>query len=118
MLGGPADLVIDPVFGGPSEAAVSVLGNGGRLVNLGGSAGDTATFSSAALRSKTLDILGYTNNALSPQQRADALRSVLTLAADGAVHIDYEEIDLADCARGWQEAAGLSGRRLVFTPGG
>ena len=41
-------------------------GPGGRLVNLGGASGDTAVFSSAGLRSRSAAVLGYTNNALTP----------------------------------------------------
>ena len=81
--GGPVDVVIDPVFGEPAAAAALALGPGGRLVNLGGSAHDLADFSSAALRGRSLSILGYTNNAISPEQRAEALTSVLELAARG-----------------------------------
>ena len=53
--GGPVDVVIDPVFGEPAAAAALALGPGGRLVNLGGAAGDAAEFSSAALRGRSLE---------------------------------------------------------------
>ena len=71
--GGPVDVVIDPVFGQPAAAALLALGFGGRLVNLGGSAGDVAEFSSAVLRGRSISMLGYTNNAITADQRADAL---------------------------------------------
>ena len=61
---GPIDVVIDPVFGEPAAAAADALGAGGRLVNLGGAAGDRTDFSSAALRGQSIAILGYTNNAI------------------------------------------------------
>ena len=62
--GGSVDVVVDPVFGLAATAASRVLADHGRLVNLGGASGDTAEFSSAVLRSRTADVLGYTNNAL------------------------------------------------------
>ena len=68
--GGPVDVVVDPVFGEAAAAAALALGPWGRLVNLGGSAHDLADFSSAALRGRSLSIPGYTNNAISPEQRA------------------------------------------------
>ena len=71
--GGPVDVVIDPVFGEPAAAAAMALAPWGRLVNIGGAAGDVAEFSSAVLRGRTIGILGYTNNAISPEQRAEAL---------------------------------------------
>ena len=110
--GGPVDVVIDPVFGEPAAAAAMALGPGGRLVNLGGAAHDRAEFSSAALRGRSIDILGYTNNAISAEQRADALSQVLPLAARGEVSAEHRVIPLADCARAWA-SAGSSGSRIV-----
>ena len=110
--GGPVDVVIDPVFGEPAAAAALALGPGGRLVNLGGAAHDRAEFSSATLRSSMIDILGYTNNAISAEQRADALTQVLALAARGQVSVEHQVIPLADCAQAWVEAS-RSGPRVV-----
>jgi NADPH:quinone reductase-like Zn-dependent oxidoreductase len=110
--GGPVDVVIDPVFGEPAAAAALALGPGGRLVNLGGTAHDRAEFSSATLRANSIDILGYTNNAISAEQRADALTSVLTLAARGQVAVEHQVIPLAECAQAW-DSAGRSGPRVV-----
>ena len=59
------DLVLDPLFGVPAAAAAArVLAPGGRLVNLGGAAGDSARSPPPTLRSRTASVLGYTNNAL------------------------------------------------------
>ena len=80
----------------------------GRLVNLGGSMADAATYSSAVLRSRSLEILGYTNNAISPEQRRDALTAVL--AARGRGHgsaVAHETWPLDRARRG----LGATGRR-------
>ena len=110
--GGPVDVVIDPVFGEPAAAAAMALGPGGRLINIGGAASDRAEFSSATLRGRSIDILGYTNNAISAEQRADALTQVLTLAARGEVAVEHQVLPLADCAQAWA-SAGSSGYRVV-----
>jgi NADPH:quinone reductase-like Zn-dependent oxidoreductase len=112
-LEGPADLVLDPVFGWVAEAALRVLAPGGRLVNLGGSAGDAASFSSAALRGSSLSVLGYTNNALTPEERADALRAVLRHAAAGEISVAHEVRPLADVAAAWSLAAGGAQRQVL-----
>jgi NADPH:quinone reductase-like Zn-dependent oxidoreductase len=112
---GPVDVVIDPVFGEPAAAAADALGPGGRLVNLGGAAGDRADFSSATLRGRSIAILGYTNNAITPAQRADALASVLDLASDGKLTVDHVVRPLSECAEAWA-AAGRSGTRVVLDP--
>jgi NADPH:quinone reductase-like Zn-dependent oxidoreductase len=116
-LGGDADVVLDPVFGAGATAAGRVLAEGGRLVNLGGAAGDTATFSSALLRSRTASVLGYTNNALSAAQKGEALTAVLRQAAAGRIGVASETLPLAEAEQAWRrQAAGTGGVRLVLTP--
>lgn len=112
----PFDVVIDSVFGVAATAASRVLATGGRLVNLGGSSGDAATFSSAVLRSRTASILGYTNNEITAEQRRDALTAVLQHAANGAIAVAHETVTLADVAAAWKrQSAGEAAGRLVLT---
>ncbi|MEV6266903.1 zinc-binding alcohol dehydrogenase family protein [Kribbella sp. NPDC051936] len=117
LLGDPTyDVVIDPVFGVAATAASRVLAPGGRLVNLGGSSGDEAVFSSSVLRSRTASVLGYTNNALTTDQRRDALTAVLQHAAVGAITVAYETVTLADVATAWtRQSTGRTAGRLVLT---
>lgn len=109
---GPVDLVLDPVFGIPAAAALQTLGPGGRLVNLGSSAAETAPFDSATLRSRSLRILGYTNNELSREQRRDALVTVVDHAIAGRLAVAFDAVPLADVASAWSRPAG----RVVLTP--
>ncbi|TWD80188.1 NADPH:quinone reductase-like Zn-dependent oxidoreductase [Kribbella amoyensis] len=114
--GGAVDVVIDPVFGTAATAAARVLAERGRLVNLGGASGDEATFSSAILRSRSAEILGYTNNAITPEQRRDALTAVLPHAGTGRIRVAHEIAGLADVAAAWQrQSAGETAGRLVLT---
>ena len=116
-LDGTADVVLDPVFGPAATAAGRVLAEGGRLVNLGGAAGDTATFSSALLRSRSASVLGYTNNALTAAQKTDALTAVLGHAAAGRIRVAAETLPLHQAEQAWRrQAAGAGGVRLVLTP--
>lgn len=116
-LGGDADVVLDPVFGPAATAAGRVLAEGGRLVNLGGAAGDTASFSSALLRSRSASVLGYTNNALTAAQKGEALTAVLRHAAAGRLGVASETFAFPDVAEAWRrQAAGAGGVRLVLTP--
>ncbi len=107
------DVVLDPVFGVAATAASRVLAPGGRLVNLGGASGDVAEFSSAVLRSRSAQILGYTNNALTTAQRAEALRAVLDGARSGALAVEHETVPLAEVADGWHRTADGNHRRAV-----
>ncbi|GAB3839939.1 hypothetical protein GCM10029963_07760 [Micromonospora andamanensis] len=113
---GPADVVLDPLFGVPAAAALRTLSAHGRLVNLGSSAGDQAPFDSATLRSRSLRILGYTNNELDPQRRARAIREIADHVAAGRLAATHETVPLADVADAWtRQAAGRADGRIVLT---
>ena len=115
---GPFDVVLDPVFGVSAAAAARHLAPGGRLVNLGGASGDTAVFSSSALRSTSASVLGYTNNALTPLQRASAVTAVLEHAAAGRVRLTYDVSPLADVEAVWGRQATGDAARCVLEPAG
>jgi NADPH:quinone reductase len=113
---GPADLVIDPLFGAPAAAALRGLGQYGRLVQLGSSAGETSPMDSSTLRGRSLRLLGYTNNELTAAQRAEALNSVLGHAAAGRLTADFEPVRLDDVAAAWtRQARGQAPVRQVVT---
>ncbi|MFY1636920.1 quinone oxidoreductase family protein [Solwaraspora sp. WMMB335] len=115
--GGPVDLVLDPLFGVPAAAALRVLRAGGRLVNLGGSAGPTAPFDSATLRGGSLRVLGYTNNELTRQQRAAAVAAIAGHARAGRLTVDHDVRPLDEVTAAWQtQADGSAGARIVITP--
>jgi NADPH:quinone reductase-like Zn-dependent oxidoreductase len=113
---GRLDLVLDPVWGLPARAALEVLSPGGRLVNLGSSAAPQASFSSATLRSGMREVLGYTNNALSSRQKADALAAILAHAAAGDLDTDREVLPLAEVAAGWARCGRAPHRKAVMIP--
>jgi NADPH:quinone reductase-like Zn-dependent oxidoreductase len=111
------DVVLDPVFGAAASAAARLLADGGRLVNLGGASGDQAMFSSALLRSRSVSVLGYTNNALTPEQRRDALTAVLSHASTGHIKVAYETRPLEAVGDAWQRLASDDASvRLVLLP--
>jgi NADPH:quinone reductase-like Zn-dependent oxidoreductase len=113
---GPLHLVIDPVWGLPAEAAVRALGYEGRLVNIGAASGPTARFDSAIVRSRLHNILGYTNNALSPEQKSQALAAILTHAAAGKCTVDRETLPLARAGETWELQAAFARRKLILVP--
>jgi NADPH:quinone reductase-like Zn-dependent oxidoreductase len=113
---GRTDLVLDPVWGLPAQAAATVLSPRGRLVNLGSSAGAEASFSSAALRSRMISVLGYTNNALTGEQKAAAFAEILAHAAAGRLTTDLETMPLSQAADGWARCGTAPHRRAVLLP--
>lgn len=113
---GPLHLIIDPVWGLPAEAAIRVLATDGRLVNIGSAAGSTVRFESAILRSRLHNILGYTNNALTHEQKAEALTEILTHAAAGCCTVERETVPLAQAAEAWERQASAARRKLILVP--
>jgi NADPH:quinone reductase-like Zn-dependent oxidoreductase len=114
---GPFDVVLDPVHGEAATAASRNLAEHGRLVNLGGAGGDLATYSSSVLRSRTASVLGYTNNALSADQRREAITAVLGHAEAGRIRIQYDARPLAEIEQVWTRvAAGEADGRQVLVP--
>ena len=112
---GPFDVVLDPVHGEAATAASRNLAEHGRLVNLGGAGGDLATYSSSVLRSRTASVLGYTNNALSADQRREAITAVLGHAEAGRIRIQYDARPLAEIEQVWTRVAagGAEGRQVL-----
>ena len=116
---GQVDVVIDPVFGATAVAASRVLGSGGRLVNIGSAASEEATFSSALLRSRSIEILGYTNNAITVAQRLEAMTEICRHAATGRLAVAHLVRPLADIAEVWNlqvSSTSSTSARFVLTP--
>ena len=109
---GPVDLVVDPLFGVPAAAALRALRPHGRLVNLGSSAAETAPLDSATLRSRSLRVLGYTNNELTPPQRAEALAHVVAEVLAGRLTAAHERVSLSAVTAAWTRP----GDRVVLVP--
>jgi hypothetical protein len=69
------------------------------------------------LRSRTAEVLGYTNAALTPDQRRQALEAVFAHAGDGRLSVAHDVVPLAEAADAWRrQAAGQAPVRLVLTP--
>lgn len=114
--GGDVDVVLDPLWGAPGAAALDALGTGGRLVQLGQSAGAEATISSAQIRGRQRDILGYTNFLVPAEVRREAYRMLVEHAAEGRIAVDVERIPLYDVTEAWGRLDGGAHRKLVLVP--
>lgn len=108
-----ADLVLDPVWGVPASAALAVLRPGGRLVNLGDSAGPDLALTSALVRSRSLSIIGWTNAALGWAEQCALLTEALELVDAGLLTVAVTAVPLDGAAAAWD--APTKGR-LVLVP--
>src|SRR5215213_8726598 len=114
--GGDVDVVHDPLWGAPAAAALEALGVGARLVQLGQSAGAEATFASAPIRGRHLDIRGYMNFIVPADVRRDAYRALVEHAAAGRIEVEVERVPLTDVADAWERVQHSAHRKLVLVP--
>jgi NADPH2:quinone reductase len=115
---GQLDLTIDPVWGEPGAAAVKATSFGGRLVQLGQSAGKEATLESGWIRAKLLSILGHTNFAAPGEIRNDAYLRMVRHAAAGELTVDHEVMPLDRVVEAWELQEASPNRKLVLSPSG
>lgn len=108
------DLVIDPLFGPPGEAAVEAAAINGRIVVMGRAAGGSIRLN-ATVFERGLTIVGHRNSATAHEPRRDAYTSVAEHAAAGRLRIDREVFDLDGVGEAWTKLAGGVRRKLVVT---
>jgi NADPH2:quinone reductase len=108
--------VFDPLWGEPAAAAIEAAAPHATIVNLGQSAGPTAMLASAAVRFKSLSILGHTNFAVPPGELAEQYRRLVAHAVAGEIRIDVERVPLDAVGEAWRRQADGAGTKLVIVP--
>jgi NADPH:quinone reductase-like Zn-dependent oxidoreductase len=115
------DIVIDYLWGRPTELLLEALAKGfrasatraTRLVEVGESAGKTIKLPGAILRSIDLTILGSGFGSAAMDVILAAIPTLFSLAAAGRLTIDVEPVPLAGVEMAWNRVE--KGRRIVFT---
>jgi NADPH:quinone reductase-like Zn-dependent oxidoreductase len=110
------DLVLDPLWGDPARAAIAATKSFGRVVNLGQSAGAETTLTSQAIRSKPVDVLGYTNYTAGEGRKAAAYAEMAGHAARGEITVRVERLGLDDVPEAWQRQGSSPHAKLVVAP--
>lgn len=108
--------VFDPLWGAPVAAAVEAAVPWATIVNLGQSAGATAELVSAAVRFKSLSILGHTNFAASRDVLVEHYARLVGHVIAGDIRFDVERVPLEDVADAWRRQAEGAGTKLVVIP--
>lgn len=102
--GAEPTVVIDSVWGDALVETMSVAARGARIVQLGASAGPEATISSATIRGKQLDILGYSNFGLERDRFVANYRSLVEACVRGGPVLPIECYPLGEVASAWRRA--------------
>ena len=108
--------VFDALWGEPAAAAIQAAAPRATIVNLGQSAGATAQLASAAVRFKTLSILGHTNFAVPSDELAEHYRRLVGHALAGEILLDVERVPLDSVTDAWRRQAEGAGTKLVIVP--
>ncbi len=111
---GPLDVVIDPLWGPPAMAALTVLADHGRHVNVGQSAGVDVQLPLDKVRNRQGAIHAISSGWTPVPQKAVVYRSLLDDVAAGRLAIDHDVTPLDDVAASWERQAESPNRKLVI----
>jgi NADPH2:quinone reductase len=106
-------VVIDPLWGEPLVAATEAAAPGARIVQIGQSAGAAATLASGVVRGKQLEIYGYSNFVVPPEDRRAAYAALVAHAASGEVGFPIETYPIAAVSEAWERQVSGPGAKLV-----
>jgi len=115
------DVVIDYLWGRPTELLLEALAKGfrpsstraTRLVEVGESAGKAITLPGATLRSIDLTLKGSGFGAVALDKVLGAIPALFEMAAAGELRIDVEPVPLREVESAWTRVE--KARRIVFT---
>jgi NADPH2:quinone reductase len=111
-----ATVVIDVLWGTPAERALEAAARGVRFVQVGQSAGATATLQSGWVRGKAVEIRGFSVFSAPHEVIAAGYRELCEHARDGRIHFDIETFELDDIGAAWdRQACGSPGAKIVVT---
>ena len=122
----PINIVIDYLWGHPVELIITALKGGGihaftpvvKIVTVGSMAGENIQLPSSVLRSSAIEILGSGIGSISKDAMAkfsnEVLPDMFELAANGALKIDTEVVQLKDIEASWHKET-APGKRMVVT---
>jgi NADPH2:quinone reductase len=111
-----ATLIVDGLWGEPAERALAAAAPGVRVVQLGQSAGATATLQSAWVRGKIANVIGHSLGLVPPDVLAAGYRALCRHARDGRIRFAVETYDLDRVAEAWaRQSTGSPGAKIVVT---
>jgi NADPH:quinone reductase-like Zn-dependent oxidoreductase len=120
---GGYDVVLDYLWGRPTEALVAALTGHDlmaeptrtRLVQIGEMAGPILRLPAEAVRSSGLEVIGSGGGSIPPAAIFETFPQLWELAAKGELRVDVEPVRLPDVQAAWQRSD-LGGHRLVLVP--
>jgi NADPH:quinone reductase-like Zn-dependent oxidoreductase len=112
--GGGYDVVIDPLYGPPLEAAIRATAQGARIVSVGSTAGQTAELAFGDLYTRTLTV--HSNSQAPLDVRRQAYGDMAVHAAAGEITVDVDRLPLSQIEDAWQRQAKGPHHKLTIVP--
>jgi NADPH2:quinone reductase len=114
--GGRLDVIIDPVWGEPALAALHAATKGGRLVQIGTSAGGEIALNPGFMLGSLISILGFSSSAVPRADLAAAYARMCRHVIDGELKVETQELPLSQVAEAWQRQKASPHAKLVLRP--
>jgi NADPH:quinone reductase len=108
------DVVLDPLFGAPAEAAMRSVAEGGRLMSIGTRAGRTMTLTLTELRRRHHHGVDTGELIRPAAERQAAFERLLAYAKAGNWTIDTLTYDLEDIEAAWEAQSGSPHAKIVI----
>jgi NADPH:quinone reductase-like Zn-dependent oxidoreductase len=115
-LGGPVDLVVDPVWGMWAVQALACLKPGGRYLNVGAAGGDGTDFHVEWLRAAQLTLIGFSAARAESADTVASYRHIAALAAAGSLKLTTATYSLDEATQAWQAQLSSPGKKIVVIP--
>jgi NADPH:quinone reductase len=113
-----ATVVVDALWGEPAERALEAAAEGVRFVQLGQSAGPSASVQSGWVRGRMLNILGLSLFAVPHDVLANGYRELCEHVRDGRISFAVDTFALDDVAAAWdRQSSGSPGSKIVVAVG-
>jgi NADPH:quinone reductase-like Zn-dependent oxidoreductase len=108
------DVILDPVYGPPLEAALGAAASGARVVTVGAAAGMTATIPITSLYGRT--IMGHSNAHSPLDVRREGYERMARHAAAGEITVEVEHLPLSKIEEAWERQAAGPHHKITLVP--
>ena len=113
---GPVDVIIDTLYSQPLEAALQTCARHARVVNVGHSAGPTATIAAGLLRGKQITVSGFAGLHTLLSDKRTALEWLWGELAAGRIRVPVTTLPLEDLPTAWSAQATSPHAKHVVVP--
>lgn len=110
---GPAPVLVDFMWGPAAGSAFTAVAPGGRVVLAGGGAGPIAEIASPVVIGRRLDIRGYSNFGLSPEEFRTVFLDLVARAGSQALEFPVTAVPLDRVGDAWAGTRASTGKFVV-----